>query len=158
MPSNKQEYYIYSHINPAIQTMGDFVSEIDSIGIGLNIKDLLLYRDQNDSLNVDNLINRYTQEEYNSNNTGKFNPLISSLYTQEPVKQITTVDQQTDIENNATDISTIYTPINQLKLQLALNSSDQTYSNFSLGANAFYINELYNESIRLLFKKFKEEI
>ena len=47
MSNKKEDYYIYSHNIPHIQTMGDFAVESDSLGVGLDIAQLLMYQDEN---------------------------------------------------------------------------------------------------------------
>ncbi len=58
--NKKENYHIYTHCNPSISDLGSFVSESESLGVGLNIVDLLNYQDENGNYNLDNVIANYT--------------------------------------------------------------------------------------------------
>lgn len=63
MGNKKSDYYSYSHQESSIVTVGDFINDNSSTGVGLNIKDLLLYEDENGTKNIQYVINAYDQNE-----------------------------------------------------------------------------------------------
>lgn len=162
MPNNSQDYHLYSHANPSVETLGGFVGETDSIGIGLDIKKLLLYKDENGNSNLDKLINLYTPEEYNSNGNGKFNKIIDSIKNDSNNKEVvkeSTSNGSVSVEDSETPTPQIYTPINESKLNSQLKVPRGTTSSSFLyytptPVNLSHINLLYNDDMKLLFKKF----
>lgn len=153
MSNNKTEYHIYSHHNPTIQTMGDFVSETDSIGIGLNISELLIYQDENNNFNLDNLINLYSKDELS-----QFKNLIDQIRNNKPVQNkiiTTSSDNKILIDASANNSKPIVTIKDAAKLNQLIYQGDTSYllHNFT-GNNLTKINSLYSQESRLLFKKF----
>jgi hypothetical protein len=54
--AQRTEYILHSHLDPSIQTIGDFIKDGGSIGLGLSARELLLYKDENDTANYKNII------------------------------------------------------------------------------------------------------
>ncbi len=63
MPNNTVNYHPYSHRDTSVDTVGNFVSDISSIGNGYNIKVLLSYEDINGVKNIDAVFELYTDDE-----------------------------------------------------------------------------------------------
>ncbi len=71
MPNKITNYHIYSHRDTSIETIGNFVSDISSIGNGYNSQILLLYEDVNGVKNIDSVFELYTDDELVKFNTIK---------------------------------------------------------------------------------------
>ena len=166
MSNKKEDYHIYSHSSPSISTMGDFVSESSSIGVGLDIQDLLLYRDENDKLNLDKLTNLYTKEEYNDKGTGKFNQLIEQIRNNPTNKteQTTAVNSSSissiPIDSSKEDLSdTVQFKDKEKFLSILKDPNDLAYLYYTPSAhNAIFLKELYSREVQLFFQKFIEKV
>jgi hypothetical protein len=159
MSNKKEDYYIYSHNTPHIQSMGEFVSESDSLGVGLDIAQLLIYQDENNSSNIDKVVSLYTPEELD-----EFEDLLIKVRSTKPnqVENNTTsnnndgVLKSTPVENSATDASNNILPIRSTDLEVLLKSpSEISYLGYKPSpANASFISKLYNDDVKALFTKF----
>lgn len=140
--NSKEDYHIYSHTNPTITTLGDFIGEDDSLGIGFNIYNLLNYKDENDNLNIDNLINLYSKEELS-----KFNSLIQEI------KSNNKNSVQDKKPNNVNSNVGFITPLHVTTLQTLIK--DNSYISYTpSNTNKYFLDKLYNDDIKNLFKKF----
>lgn len=159
MSNKKEDYYIYSHNIPHIQTMGDFVVESDSLGVGLDIAQLLMYQDENGNFNIDRLVELYTAEELS-----EFEDLLAKVREVRPEQTETNVsskkengdNNQTSVDNKASDNSSNITPIRTTELEFLLKDPSETaYLSYKhSAANANFISKLYNDDIKALFTKF----
>lgn len=163
MANKKTEYHIYSHTNPTIQTVGEFVGESDSIGIGFSIVYLLNYQDENNNFNIDKLINLYTPYELK-----KYKSLIDEIKNKKPsqtknntetIKQNKTVTVPIE-KQNVIKVDSYYVPKNIVQLQKILRTGNSTViplidpKDPRDRRNVPYLRLLYNDSIKFLFAKF----
>lgn len=159
MSNKKENYFVYNHNTPHIQTMGDFVAESDSLGIGLDIAQLLMYQDENGNFNIDRLVELYTTEELVA-----FEDLLTKVretgIDQTAInvnsKKNNNESQLIKVDNKASDNSENITPIRVTDLESLLKDPSETaYLSYKLsGANANFIAKLYNDDVKALFTKF----
>ncbi len=158
MPNKKIDYHNYSHNSPSITTMGEFVSESDSLGIGLDIAQLLIYEDEFGRKNIDKLDDLYTVEEHN-----KYSSLLDQIRSTKPQQEqkttnpISPTSDSISIEpNKSIDTSNSIIPLNQAALNTALKTPgvESAYLNYSYFSNLSKLDSLYSIEVKLLFKKF----
>ena len=159
MSNKKEDYFIYTHNTPHIQTMGDFVVEPDSLGVGLDIAQLLMYQDENGNFNIDRLVELYTAEELS-----EFEDLLAKVREVRPEQTETNVsskkengdNNQTSVDNKASDNSSNITPIRTTELEFLLKDPSETaYLSYKHSvSNGNFISKLYNDDVRALFTKF----
>lgn len=66
MANNKSKYFLYRHRDSEITTIGDFISDLSSIGYGFTASQLLGYKDENDEQNIIKVFSLYDNEEKNT--------------------------------------------------------------------------------------------
>lgn len=160
MPNNKSDYFIYTHNDPGISTLGSFVSNSNSIGIGLSILDLLNYEDENGLINLDNLTDLYTADELI-----KFNSLIQQAQganQKTQASQTSEVNSTTGGNSIPVEVTTTVQPDTLITLKSSKTSQLQTLNNqLSLYVNnqlnpkqQYWINLLPKPEVRQLFTLF----
>jgi uncharacterized protein YcbK (DUF882 family) len=165
--SNKREnYHIYSHTNPEIKNLGDFVAEQESLGNGLSIVDLLNYQDENDHYNLDNLLDLYSTEEKK-----KYDSLIKQVINQRTKKPESTTATSSTSNNAVISPTTVaidksqsnpktfikYKKGAEQRIQIQLKNGDLTFLDHPSQLHPSTIsqlNKLYDNTIKLLFLKF----
>lgn len=66
MANKKSKYFLYRHRRSEITTIGDFISDLSSIGYGFTASQLLGYKDENDEQNIVKVFRLYDNEEINT--------------------------------------------------------------------------------------------
>lgn len=102
MPNSKFDYQPYSHNNPDVATLGSFVSDPNSQGIGLDIQKLLNYEDEDGRINLDNLKDKYSADQLT-----KFKTLLDQVKTTTLKDQ---VDNTAEVASSSGPISVLITP------------------------------------------------
>jgi hypothetical protein len=179
MSNKKEDYFIYSHHDPDITTMGQFITEPNSTGVGLNIPQLLNYRDENNQSNIDSLISLYDLDEHNAGGTGTFDSLIDQVksYVPQQEENNTTITNNTDAEGivkiettkNIDNSTSTVTPkdISKLKSATQFTTNEQIEidkyladgNKLSLSSNIeFKLSELPSPDVRSIFRRFFKRI
>lgn len=157
MSNNKTEYHIYSHNDPSVQTLGDFVSEPSSLGIGLDILELLNYKDENNNTNIDKLINLYSAEELD-----RFEDIIKEVKSSDSSNEKTTSKDSAGEEKSINVDSSQKAEVSSIEIirdnvleSLLKTPGDMDYLKYiPRSINKSLLDKLYNNDIRLLFTKF----
>lgn len=157
MSNNKTEYHIYSHNDPSIQTLGDFITEPGSLGVGLDILELLNYKDENSNTNIDKLINLYSAEELD-----RFEDIIKEVKSGDSSNEKTTSKDSAGEEKSInvdssqkTEVSSIEIIRDNILESLLKTPGDMGYLSYiPKAANSALMLKLYNDEIRSLFTKF----
>ncbi len=159
MSNKKKDYHIYSHNSPYIKTMGEFVADNESIGIGLDIAQILIYQDENNNSNLDKLLDRYSEED-----KSEFSELIDKIRLTKPVQIENTVESKSTtneikpviIENTSINTNNSIVPIRETTLEFLLKDPTQiSYLSYKPNdRNKSFLSKLYNDDIRALFTKF----
>jgi len=158
--NKKENYHIYTHCDPLISDLGSFVSESESLGVGLNIVDLLNYQDENSNYNLDNLTAHYSVSELN-----QYSSLIQQIksYRKTSLDVISATTSNTNnaiVSNSNVNLSSTIVLENYVKpknisaLQAAFKL-DLTFINHPLTqSNKRLLDKLFNDDVKLLFQKF----
>jgi hypothetical protein len=162
MPNSKANYYPYTHNNPDITTIGDFVGSQLSIAIGLSIVSLLTYEDENGTLNLDNLIQLYSADELN-----QYKSLIDQIRQSTAKQQVSQTTKTTSIIDGNSSSVDVINSTNTPNPDSLVRLTDSTRMNINLSdyqslintnqLNAqqqSFINTLLDDNVKKLFTKF----
>lgn len=163
MSNKKRDYYIYNHNTPYIKTIGQFISDPDSIGVGLNIAQLLIYEDENGDSNLEKITNRYTPEQLD-----EFEDLLNKANDIKPNQDVVITTSKTEtgdlpptaVEEKASNPSENILAIREEELEYLLKDPSETgYLNYKPSAkNEAFLLKMYNDNARALFTKFLYEV